>query len=721
MRVLPASFRRLLALVMLVVGAAPAVAQIVDIPPFTAIESSSSTHFGSYRFAPGADSSVVVVAGTWTSHGGKQIMVAQRVSAAGSATGGVINLSGETWTSARDVFADTRGGYIALWERSIGNALFGRLLDESGTPSTEPFLIEYGSPYQPQAAGLPSGFVVVWGDSLGLQIRLFDVLGQPRSPTPAPIALPPGSLSWLAVAGLADGGFVLVWQEGAEIRGQIFDGSGTPVGSVIEMGDRFNLRDVAASPLGGFAIVGTRSSLFSHAHRSGIWARRFDAAGSATGPAFVVDLLDPYYVVYPQAAFDPTGHLYVVWRPIAGLVPPLGRAYDPAGRPLNASFRLLDEFDFVSALILTVRPDGRFVEGWREGADMRMQVRSLCVPPAHTGCGNGVLEAPCEKCDAGPANSDVTPGACRTTCALPECGDGVADLFEQCDDGNLIGCDGCDPDCNLEPGYVCGDGTVFPECKEQCDDGPGNDDTLPNACRTDCQAAHCGDGVLDDGESCDDGNRTSCDGCSDLCAPEPGLVCGDGIPELLCGEECDDGNAIVGDGCTAPCRLERIPGGGSPATDCQAEWVVDNPANEPLYDKHGAISGVQTCTDGDPRCDFDGVAGQCTFRLRVCANNTDLPSCTPGTRLQSWELRAPSVSKAAKRPALAAVRAAFAPVPGAIIGPDQPDVCSGTLAVPVEVKTSAGGTKPGLLSLKSFASLYTGEKDSDKLRLVCRP
>jgi cysteine-rich repeat protein len=370
---------------------------------------------------------------------------------------------------------------------------------------------------------------------------------------------------------------------------------------------------------------------------------------------------------------------------------------------------------------LAARPDGRFWEGWRERGDLKLQVRALCVPPAYTACGDGVVEAPCEKCDLGPGNSDTTPDTCRTTCALPACGDGVVDHDEECDDGNLRGCDGCDADCNLEPGYVCGDGVLSTDCGEECDDGPGNDDTVPNACRTDCKRPHCGDGVLDDGEACDDGNLTSCDGCSDRCVPEPGLVCGDGIPELLCGEQCDDGNTIVGDGCSGPCELERIAGGGPPATDCQSEWVVDNPGNVPMYDKHGDFSGVQACRDGDPSCDFDGIAGTCTFHVRVCANDTDRPACTPGERLRSWELRSPSAAKAAHRPELAAVRAAFAGVPGTIVGPTRRDVCSDVLAVPIAVRANASGLKAGALVLKSLATLYTGEKDSDKLTLICLP
>lgn len=62
----------------------------------------------------------------------------------------------------------------------------------------------------------------------------------------------------------------------------------------------------------------------------------------------------------------------------------------------------------------------------------------------------------------------------------------------------------------------------------------------------------CGDGYLDPGEQCDDGNNANGDGCSAICTVEP--VCGDGI--LQAGEQCDDGNTFDGDGCSANCSFE---------------------------------------------------------------------------------------------------------------------------------------------------------------------
>jgi cysteine-rich repeat protein len=62
------------------------------------------------------------------------------------------------------------------------------------------------------------------------------------------------------------------------------------------------------------------------------------------------------------------------------------------------------------------------------------------------------------------------------------------------------------------------------------------------------RAAVCGDGVLDDGEACDDGNDFDGDGCI-ACAV---ATCGDGILRVGV-EDCDKGDAIAGDGCTSAC------------------------------------------------------------------------------------------------------------------------------------------------------------------------
>jgi len=187
---------------------------------------------------------------------------------------------------------------------------------------------------------------------------------------------------------------------------------------------------------------------------------------------------------------------------------------------------------------------------------------ALCVPSTST-CGDGRVAVD-EACDDGNLTSgDGCSADCRTLepgwqCGAagrkctPLCGDGLLVATEDCDDGNTMSGDGCSSACHPEPGVtctgvpsrcpkaICGNGKV--EAAEECDDGPANgvfhgDGT---ACTTtcvrepQCRAAgggnqacvgRCGDGVLDPGEACDDGNRTDGDGCTAACRIEGTFTC----------------------------------------------------------------------------------------------------------------------------------------------------------------------------------------------------
>lgn len=78
-----------------------------------------------------------------------------------------------------------------------------------------------------------------------------------------------------------------------------------------------------------------------------------------------------------------------------------------------------------------------------------------------------------------------------------QCGNGLQELGEDCDDGNTTDGDGCPSTCR---NAVCGDGVQAGS--EQCDDG----NQSPNdACTNTCETARCGDGFVQEGvEECDD-------------------------------------------------------------------------------------------------------------------------------------------------------------------------------------------------------------------------
>ena len=72
--------------------------------------------------------------------------------------------------------------------------------------------------------------------------------------------------------------------------------------------------------------------------------------------------------------------------------------------------------------------------------------------------------------------------------------------------------------------------------------------------RSSFEATLCGNSLMEDGETCDDANTSSNDGCSELCLVEPGFSCA-GLPSVCattCGdgisagaETCDDNNAFT--------------------------------------------------------------------------------------------------------------------------------------------------------------------------------
>nr|HPH68127.1 proprotein convertase P-domain-containing protein [Kofleriaceae bacterium] len=106
------------------------------------------------------------------------------------------------------------------------------------------------------------------------------------------------------------------------------------------------------------------------------------------------------------------------------------------------------------------------------------------------------------------------------------------------------------------------------------DDTAGTSGTLQRWTLAMCidENSICGNGIVDAGEACDDGNTNFGDGCNASCRIETGYACG-GAPStcnVVCGdsllvgpERCDDGNQINNDGCSATCNLELTCTGGA--------------------------------------------------------------------------------------------------------------------------------------------------------------
>jgi len=226
-------------------------------------------------------------------------------------------------------------------------------------------------------------------------------------------------------------------------------------------------------------------------------------------------------------------------------------------------------------------------------------------------CGDGEV-GPTEQCDDG---NMVGGDGCSAACTTEGCGNGVTDVGEQCDDGNTASGDGCSSICTAE---ICGSGVL--EFGEECDDGNtvGGD-----GCSATCQIEECGNEVLDVGEQCDDGNTVGGDACSAVCLFE---ICGNGFVDV--GEQCDDGDTSSGDGCSKTCVLEVAdlvisavegPAAINPGESATLRATVSNvgifaavPAPIPVQ---LSVASGSVAKPGDP------VVGECTVDAIGPGNN----------------------------------------------------------------------------------------------------
>jgi cysteine-rich repeat protein len=247
----------------------------------------------------------------------------------------------------------------------------------------------------------------------------------------------------------------------------------------------------------------------------------------------------------------------------------------------------------------------------------------------------------------------------------PDCGNGVVNPPEECDDGNAASGDGCEPNCRWTCSFdhECIDGdrcNGFEECTGEHRCRPGVDAadgiscTLPRGsagtCRSGvCVGFRCGDGFVDPGEECDDANSSNTDDCLTTCRD---ARCGDGVAWDGV-EPCDDGNTRSSDACLPNCTAASCGDGfiwsgredcdGAPPRPCPTpcgttgsqacvacRW--ETACRPPAEGCNGRDDDCDTRTDEDLECDPDDV-GACTTSCgsvgaRTCSTECLWGPCT---------------------------------------------------------------------------------------------
>jgi fibro-slime domain-containing protein len=279
-------------------------------------------------------------------------------------------------------------------------------------------------------------------------------------------------------------------------------------------------------------------------------------------------------------------------------------------------------------------------------------------------CGDGVVSRT-EACDEGAMRS----GGCSEDCKMvtmgwqcrvpgkpcvPACGDGMVIETETCDPPSPGM--GCSPSCLTEPGWtcmgapsvctpsVCGNGTMEPG--ESCDAGPLNGLFLGDGsgcsktctqepiCRSGTGAmttracdVSCGNGHMETGEDCDDGNLLNGDGCSMSCTNEVGFMC---TTEMR-----PDTEACTDSGTAGQClRLPIV------LRDFKSERET---GGHPDFFFHGAPVATPVSIPG-----VTGQANPFNFNRRYCIPNTSGTAKQQDASVRSWDLATASLDPAGK-------------------------------------------------------------------------
>lgn len=286
-----------------------------------------------------------------------------------------------------DVAVDADGDFVVVWESSgqdeFAAGIYAQRYARDGTPAGDELRVHTdgsGSEQAPSVAmDFNGNFTVVWqvgagsnsiraqrfaanGTRVGTEV-LIDVDGVFRDPG---IAMAPGGqyvVIWRRSNGAADG----------MVLGQRFNADGTVNGPQFKVSsdtvDSESEPEVAMAADGSFVVV-WRNDDDPDRLNNEIFARRFDANGTALGNSFQVNTGGSSSDGNPSVGINADGVFIVAWYRPSAPTGAYARRYAAGGVPLGGEFRVDNESRGSDAgdesIGTLVYPDGSFLIVWNE-------------------------------------------------------------------------------------------------------------------------------------------------------------------------------------------------------------------------------------------------------------------------------------------------------------------------------------------------------------------
>ena len=230
------------------------------------------------------------------------------------------------------------GDFIVAWRSDTadgrGGGVYARYFDADGTPMGEEFQVAGEgvdvASWSPGVGISADGHAVVaWvgvdNGNRDILARLFDRQGRPLTDAFVVNALPDEAMqSAPCVSMNGTGNFVVVWASSVSeeqvvrtyVAGRIYNADGSPASEELSVEDHAQARwpEVAMDDSGRFVVSWIRmGDTFNRPYGEYVKYRRFDADGTALGPAVALtgDLNSRWYG--PSVAVTPEGDFSIAW------------------------------------------------------------------------------------------------------------------------------------------------------------------------------------------------------------------------------------------------------------------------------------------------------------------------------------------------------------------------------------------------------------------------
>ena len=306
---------------------------------------------------------------------------AQLYNASGAVLGGefLVNSTTANAQNQSAVIALANGAFVVTWtDTSLlggdadGQSVKARMFDASGVAMGGDFLVNATTKMNqgtPSITSLASGgFVVSWTDAsgLGADAKGTGVRAQIYSPAGTKIGgeflvntTIVNSQQYVALTGLASGGFVATWTDSSGqggdptapgVKAQLFGANGAKIGgeflvntTVVSSQDQPVTTSLSN---GGFVVVWRDLSLQGDTSGSGVKAQVFDAAGAKVGGEFQVNTTAVNSQDQPAVISLPGGGFTVTWHDNSNLASDASgfgikaQVFDNAGTKLGSEVQI---------------------------------------------------------------------------------------------------------------------------------------------------------------------------------------------------------------------------------------------------------------------------------------------------------------------------------------------------------------------------------------------